>query len=206
MLAHYWAESFITSQIDIIVYDNNYPTLFQEGDFVIVTPQAVRAIIEVKTKLKISTFKNTVRNMISNAQIIRGNQGITVEINEAGLPVEKPQNLFIGLFSYDHTNKAEAFLDELKDIYVSERQDNISKLYFIDNIVLSKNHILQIKLMADNDILCSLYDMNHLAYSYFIANLLTSVNFLSVYMSGMGALSPFNEDEYKLKSINLAHL
>ncbi len=34
-----------TSQIDIIIYDNTYPLLFKEGDFIITTPKNVKAII-----------------------------------------------------------------------------------------------------------------------------------------------------------------
>ena len=37
-----------TKQIDLIVYDNSIPTLFSEGDFVIVLPESVYGIIEVK--------------------------------------------------------------------------------------------------------------------------------------------------------------
>ncbi|MBK6771350.1 MAG: hypothetical protein IPG78_04275 [Ignavibacteria bacterium] len=41
-----------SKQIDLIVYDNSFPTLFKEGDFVIVTPDSVKAIIEVKANLE----------------------------------------------------------------------------------------------------------------------------------------------------------
>ena len=33
-------------QIDLIIYDTSFPVLFKEGDFVILTPDAVNAIIE----------------------------------------------------------------------------------------------------------------------------------------------------------------
>lgn len=38
-----------SSQIDILIVDSNYPILFKDGDLMIVTPNAVRGIIEVKT-------------------------------------------------------------------------------------------------------------------------------------------------------------
>jgi len=39
----------VSKQIDIIVYDSlNFPTVFKDGDFVIVRPESVRSIIEVK--------------------------------------------------------------------------------------------------------------------------------------------------------------
>ena len=41
----------ITSQIDLIIYDNSVPNLFSQGDFVIVLPESVYGIIEVKSKL-----------------------------------------------------------------------------------------------------------------------------------------------------------
>lgn len=41
-----------TNQIDLIIYDNSVPTLFSEGDFVVVLPESVYGIIEVKSKLR----------------------------------------------------------------------------------------------------------------------------------------------------------
>lgn len=38
-----------SDQIDILIYDSRKPTLFHQGDFVIVTPDCVKAAIEVKT-------------------------------------------------------------------------------------------------------------------------------------------------------------
>lgn len=40
-----------SKQIDILITDASKPTLFRNGDFFIVTPDCVRAIIEVKTEL-----------------------------------------------------------------------------------------------------------------------------------------------------------
>jgi hypothetical protein len=37
-------------QIDVLVIDREAPTLFRDGDLFIVTPDAVRAVVEVKTK------------------------------------------------------------------------------------------------------------------------------------------------------------
>lgn len=52
----------VSKQLDIIVYDSfNYPTVFKDKDFVIVRPEAVKSIIEVKGALdgnQISSFTN----------------------------------------------------------------------------------------------------------------------------------------------------
>lgn len=41
-----------STQIDILIVDSNKPTLFREGDLLIVTPDAVLGVIEVKTELR----------------------------------------------------------------------------------------------------------------------------------------------------------
>src|ERR1039457_3837324 len=44
----------ISRQCDILVYDvARYPTIFRDGEFVIIRPEAVRAVIEVKGSLTI---------------------------------------------------------------------------------------------------------------------------------------------------------
>ncbi|WP_126933892.1 DUF6602 domain-containing protein [Corallococcus sp. AB018] len=42
-------QSESSTQIDILIVDANKPTLFKDGDLLIVTPDAVRAVVEVKT-------------------------------------------------------------------------------------------------------------------------------------------------------------
>jgi hypothetical protein len=44
----------ISRQCDILVYDSTrYPVVFRDGDFVVIRPEAVRAVIEVKGSLSI---------------------------------------------------------------------------------------------------------------------------------------------------------
>ena len=42
----------VSTQIDVLIVDGGAPVLFREGDLMIVTPDAVRAAIEVKTRLQ----------------------------------------------------------------------------------------------------------------------------------------------------------
>ena len=61
-----------SSQIDILITDANKPTLFRNGDFVVVTPDCVKAIIEVKTELKGSTLiSNALKKLANNVQRFR---------------------------------------------------------------------------------------------------------------------------------------
>lgn len=41
-----------SSQIDILIVDSSKPTLFKDGDLLVVTPDAVLGVIEVKTELR----------------------------------------------------------------------------------------------------------------------------------------------------------
>lgn len=77
----------VSTQIDILIYDTNYPILFQDGDFVVVTPDLVRAVIEVKTCIEPSRIQcyleklGEVHHMVASTALCRP---------------------FVGLFSYEN--------------------------------------------------------------------------------------------------------
>ena len=54
-------EHLSSKQIDLLIYDDSSPVLFKEGDFVILTPDSVRGIIEVKANLKNQGITEVVR-------------------------------------------------------------------------------------------------------------------------------------------------
>lgn len=56
----------VSSQIDILIYDTSKPILFQDGDFVVVTPDLVRAIIEVKTTMRRSDLGMALQKLGTN--------------------------------------------------------------------------------------------------------------------------------------------
>jgi hypothetical protein len=60
-----------SSQIDVLIYDSTKPLLFQDGDLVFVTPDAVLGIIEVKTSLTQTTFNTSLRKLCSNIELVR---------------------------------------------------------------------------------------------------------------------------------------
>jgi len=60
----------ISSQIDILVISKSGYTLFKEGDLIIVTPHAVKAIIEVKTNLDgPSKIEEILKKLAENAEL-----------------------------------------------------------------------------------------------------------------------------------------
>lgn len=66
-------QNLITKQIDIIIYDNSYPVLFSEGDFIITTPDNVLGIVEVKSKVTVGNLFEIMSTAQENAQIIEKN-------------------------------------------------------------------------------------------------------------------------------------
>jgi len=67
-------ENECSSQIDIILYELNKPILFKDGDFVIATPDSVKGIIEVKTKIRnLSEYEEFIAKIANNLKFIRNN-------------------------------------------------------------------------------------------------------------------------------------
>lgn len=60
----------ISTQIDLLIINESGYTLFKEGELVIVTPHAVRALVEVKTTCEgPSKLKETLKKLAENARL-----------------------------------------------------------------------------------------------------------------------------------------
>ena len=60
-----------STQIDVLVTDTNRPTLFREGDLAIVTPDAVKAIVEVKTSREPAEVRAALVKLADDVERIR---------------------------------------------------------------------------------------------------------------------------------------
>ena len=60
-----------SKQLDILIYDSKKPVLFQDGDLVFITPDAVLGIIEVKTSLNNSSFRKALENLCDNVELVQ---------------------------------------------------------------------------------------------------------------------------------------
>lgn len=145
-----------SSQIDIIVYDNNIPLLFKKGDFVIVAKEAVLAIVEVKT------------------DVSRCLRGAMCKAHDNGELIGR--RIFNGIFSYDYgtnlTNK-NAVSHTLKEALVNNFGN-------VNHLALGENYL--IKYWEDgspNDEPRNkyrLYKIEGLAFGYFISNLIEDIH------------------------------
>lgn len=68
----YAGKDKVSKQLDIIIIDENFPAayIFQEDDFAIVVPDAVCAVIEVKTTLNASNFDMSINNIASAKELV----------------------------------------------------------------------------------------------------------------------------------------
>ena len=149
-------DGVVSTQQDIIVYDNSYPLLFVEGDFVIVSPDSVKGLIEVKTRLDFSTLRETIERFERN---FRDNLLLT------------DNDRFYGIFCYVYSNHQN-----------TERLGEILRLSkgYINHFALGPNLFVR-KWLRDQAVelgvhnmqndFYNIYELRNLAFSYFISNL-----------------------------------
>lgn len=153
------AKKQVTSQIDIIIYDSSSPTLFSEGDFVIVLAHTVRGIIEVKTKIYTT---NELKEIIIKSE---DNGDLISSVSTNGRP------LFNGVFSYECDLQYETLHTSLEKYYFKR---GISEFRKVNNISLGPNKFLHFWRDRPRKIEC--YEINNLSFAYFISNLLTTID------------------------------
>jgi len=92
-------------QIDILIYDRlDYAPVFREGDLVVVRPESVRAIIEVKTKLTRAQL---------NSSLIQIKQ--LSHLDDCSPP------FFKGIFAFEAEGEASTLMQNVVDFYTNEK-------------------------------------------------------------------------------------
>lgn len=146
-------------QIDLIIYDDESPIFFREGDFVILTPDAVRGIIEVKANLQNQNMTNVLRQANENGEFIFSGR-------------ENQDELFFnGIFSYE--GYQEFNLDTFAQNYLNSNLDFVDNPDFnsfkVNHVSLNENWF--VKLWPEDQLPHSLYRINELSFPFFISNL-----------------------------------
>ncbi|RYE55983.1 MAG: hypothetical protein EOP48_09015 [Sphingobacteriales bacterium] len=162
-------QSVVSSQLDIIVYDEKSPVIFREGDFVILTESAVRAVVEVKTKAVnySSDSDNSLNRIIEKFNRLRTFESFN--------PLRGEKKKFVGLFCFEYDGNFE-----------SSRIDEAFQLSngLVNHVSLGPNFFVRywestVGLMppVDYDGRCYIrYNIDSLSFSYFISNLLHIVS------------------------------
>jgi len=146
-----------STQIDIIIYKNNYPELFKKGSFVIVDKDSVLGIIEVKSNLKSCDLERVLEKSHNNGVIIG-------------------KNIFNGIFAYE-TNIA------LSRDNLNSRIEEKFKRYsgYINNMVLGEDHFMKFWDLGlpynnnNNNPHITIYNIEKLSIGYFLSNLIEDI-------------------------------
>ncbi len=147
-----------SKQLDILLTNRNKPTLFKDGELTLVTPDAVSAIIEVKTKQNITQLRATLGQLAEQAEQLRKYQ----------------ENCPVGLFVFE-TNKS---LDDNKVLSLVHSVSNNKKTRVINWIALGPHSFFRFW-PRGSDIgigeyvqynLWHSYHLKDLAHAYFISN------------------------------------
>ena len=150
-----------TSQIDILIYDNRIPPLFQIDDFVIVVKESVLGIIGRKSKLYKSKFKEINKKAHKNGELIVGRNNLKL--------------LFNGIFAYETDLKPTA--RSLSGSIISslnEYHGQVRDICFGKDIFM-KYWYKDPQRSFTQDEHCGFYKLKDLSFGYFISNLLESV-------------------------------
>lgn len=145
----------ISSQIDIIIYDNTIPILFSEGDFVITTYKNVKGIVEVKTKIENSELREIIRKAKENGKLIG-------------------KKIFNGIFSYEYDGNIDS---QSIDQALKEAQGYVNHISLGPEVFIrfwkrtDRNRLNPPVENCENDFY-NIYKLQGLSFSYFISNLL----------------------------------
>lgn len=111
-----------SKQIDVLIYDTSKPVLYRDGDLVMITPDSVKGIIEVKTRIyNMNDFRNITTKLIDNLEFIYNDN---YNENIGG-------NIFAGLFSYDsnlNENHSSEILDVIQEIARGDKKRVINQV------------------------------------------------------------------------------
>jgi hypothetical protein len=158
-------ENVVSKQIDILIYENNQAPVFSEGDFVIVTQNCVKAIIEVKSKiLSNRTHKNGLYKVVENFNsIVRFPPLSRIDSNR----------IFRGLISFDYQGGINSTVinDSIRLSGGIINHFSLGGNIFIRHWVDGEG--LEPPIEADcNSNFYNVYDLEDLSHSYFISNLI----------------------------------
>lgn len=162
-------EHLSSRQLDLIIYDNASPVLFKEGDFVILTPDAVRGIIEVKANLQNQDLTSILRQANENGKFIFSGKD------------DKKQKFFNGIFSFEgYTNgfHVDTFAQNYNSSNTEFQEDNDYKKYKVNHVSLNKDWF--VKVWNEDAEPHSLYNIQDLSFSFFISNLTDTLSNKSV--------------------------
>lgn len=146
-------QSECSTQVDLLLVDSDHPTLFKDGDLLIVTPGAVRGVIEVKTTLSgPQELTNTTRKVLDCKLLCREWPGWN--------------DIFTGVFVYDAGNDQALNLAQAAKTCYDEGKGLLDTFCYGTSLITSRGNVRQ----NDGDQIgsnCIVWDTPGLAPAYF---------------------------------------
>lgn len=163
-----------SKQIDIIVYNTDYPVLFKEGDFSILTADSVEAIIEVKANLKNQGVEKVVRKANEIGQFV------------FNAKTDKSKNLFNGIFSYNgherlKINQINTVQNAIRNAENTIQTDQNRNKFKVNHISFNKDKFYKFWNQDHPSDGGFIYDVEDLSFSFLISNLIAHLKSDSVF-------------------------
>jgi hypothetical protein len=158
-----------SKQIDLIIYDNSYPILFRDNDFVILTADSVLGIIEVKANATNQGLEGVIDKAIENGEFIFNSR------------IYNRKPLFNGIFSFEsRVNDVDSIANQIKKPFNKQGQNK--HLYGVNHISLNQNWFYKFwgQEFRNGNMPHYLYEISELSFSFFISNLLDFICATSV--------------------------
>ncbi len=164
-----------STQIDLLLVDSDHPTLFKDGDLLIVTPSAVRGVIEVKTTLSgPQELTKTTRKVLDCKLLCREWPGWN--------------DIFTGVFVYDAGNDQALNLAQAAKTCYDERKGLLDAFCYGTSLIASRGTFPQNN--GDSTISpCIVWETPGLAPAYFNSFIVSKLSRLEM-MVNSSAWSP----------------
>lgn len=151
-------DGIASTQVDVLIVDKSKPKLFRDGDMMIVTPDAVRAVVEVKTNFANVSLPAALKKLAKIARMCQG--------------TGEPHRVWTGVFEYEGGETDHAtVLKALRDAHQAEHA-------FVDGVALGGDHFFlhwKSEVMAGGPAQATdfwrSYEITKLAPAYFLGNL-----------------------------------
>lgn len=132
----------LPKQIDILIYDRiDYSPVFRENDLVIIPPEAVRAVIEVKTKVNTKSLRSSLDF-----------------IHEASLTDDLAPPFFKGIFCFESAMSSSAIRNNIVEYYADIDNQAERK---IGNMITEPFKHLTCMCVVERDFIYTHYRRNH---------------------------------------------
>lgn len=158
-----------STQIDLIIYDSSFPVLFKEGDFVILTPDAVNAIIEVKANIQNQNIQEILLKSNQNGKFIFNGKR------------NKTDPFFNGIFSYEgyeNITPNSAVLETIKESNIEFENDQYFNQFVVNHISFNNHNFY--KYWPQENEKHYIYMIEDLSFAFFISNIIDYVGINSV--------------------------